>query len=244
MVKTAIFVEGQTELIFVREYLLKMFDYQNIWIDCYTLFKDSNFQTTEYSFPNNDADNYFQIINVGNDNAVITRLLNREQYLWNVGFHKIIGIRDMYSRNYREAVQNATIDEAVNLKFIEGAKSTIKQKAKNAENIHFHFAIMEAEAWILGLKECFMHLHQNLDTVYIAEQLGFNLNEVDPEKAFFHPAATIEKIYALAGTSYNKSKGDINAIMSNIQKADFVQLNESSKCDSFSNVHKALMPNF
>jgi hypothetical protein len=233
VIKIAIFVEGQTELIFVREYLLKMFDYQNIWIECYTLFTGGDFNTTEYSFPNDNAACYFQVINVGNDNAVLTRLLKREQHLWNTGFHKIVGLRDMYSKNYRESVQNSAISEEINLKYIHGAGKTIAETAKQAENIHFHFAIMEAEAWILGLKNCFKHLDPNLDTTAIAEKLGFNLDEIDPEKYFFHPAAIVQKIYDLAGKNYNKSKGDINAIMSHIHKDDFADLSKSGKCRSF-----------
>lgn len=150
MIKTAIFVEGQTELVFVREYLLKRFDYQNISLECYTLFTDSDFRPTEYRFPNESATHYFQIMNVGNDNAVLSRLLSREQYLWNVGFQQIIGLRDMYSKQYREEVRNAIIDDTLNQSFIEGSRATIDKRAKMPHKIHFHYAIMEAEAWILG----------------------------------------------------------------------------------------------
>jgi hypothetical protein len=241
VIKTAIFVEGQTELVFIREYLLKMFDYQNIWLECYTLFADNNFNTTEYSFPNDTASHYFQIINVGNDNAVLSKLLKREQHLWNNGFHKIFGIRDMYSLQYREVVQNATISEGVNLKFTETARHTIDTLAEKAENNHFHFAIMETEAWQLGLKNCFTYLYRDLNTAFIAEKLGINLDQTDPEKTFFHPAAIIEDIYWLANREYNKSKGDINAIMGNVRKDDFIELSQSDKCRSFNNFHNSIL---
>lgn len=240
MIKIAIFVEGQTELIFIRELLLKMFDYQNIWVECYTLFTDSNFIPPEYSFPNHNAICYFQVINAGNYNAVLKRLLNREQYLWNNGFHKIFGVRDMYSHNYREVVQNSTISEEINFRFIEGAAKTIAEKAKNAQNIHFHFAIMEAEAWILGLKDCFKYLHDDLSATNISERLGFNLDKIDPEKFFFHPASIIQKIFELANKPYSKSKSDINTIMSKIQKEDFIELSQSEKCKSFNSFHQTL----
>ena len=64
MKKIAIFVEGQTELIFVREYLLKQFEYQGIDLECRNLFKDEKIQSAEYDFPNNEAEIHFQIINV------------------------------------------------------------------------------------------------------------------------------------------------------------------------------------
>lgn len=243
MIEVAVFVEGHTELIFMREYLLKMYDYQNVSIECFTLFTDGNFNETEYPFPNVDAGFYFQIINVGNDNAVLSRLLNREKYLWNMGFHKIIGVRDMYSKAYREAVQNGVINEDINLKFVEGAKITIQSKSVNAQNIHFCYAIMEVEAWILGLKNCFTHLDAKLNAGYIAQKLGYHLDLIDPEVTFFHPASNIGDIYNLVGKTYSKSKGDINAIMNNLQKHHFIDLAQNSKCSSFKKLHSTFFPN-
>ena len=242
MIKTAIFVEGQTELIFVREYLLKMFDYENVWVECYTLFNDNSLNATEYSFSNDAAEYYFQIVNVGNDNAVLSRLLRREQYLWNSGFHKIFAIRDMYSKDYRDVAQNNIIKEGINIQFVEGTRKTINKSAKQPANIHFHFAIMEVEAWILGMKECFTHLDLSLTSTYISNRLNIDL-ESDPETTHFHPAKIMENIYGLVGRTYSKSKSDINAIMSNLQKEDFVKLSQSDKCQSFKELHQALIAN-
>ena len=50
MVKTAIFVEGQTELIFVREYLLKLYGYNGVEVACFTLFTDGSRNSTEYPY--------------------------------------------------------------------------------------------------------------------------------------------------------------------------------------------------
>ncbi len=59
MIKTAIFVEGQTELIFVRELLLKVFDFQNISLECFNLVTDSNLRPAEYAFSNAEAEYFF-----------------------------------------------------------------------------------------------------------------------------------------------------------------------------------------
>ena len=240
MTKIAIFVEGQTELIFIREYLLKMYDYQNVWIECYSLFVDSEFIPVEYPFINKTAQNYYQVINVGNDNAVLSRILKREQYMWNIGFEKIFGIRDMYSKGYREKVKDATISDSINLQFIESARNVIQERAKKPQNIYFHFAIMEVEAWILGMSKCFINLHEDLHFEYIYKQLGFNLAIIDPENTFFHPATIVEAIYGLVGKTYSKSKDDINAILSYLVKEDFLALVESGKCLSFCEVHKSI----
>ncbi len=231
--KTAIFVEGQTELVFVREYLLKSFDYQDISIDCYTLFTDSNFHPTEYAFPNDAATNHFQIINVGNDNAVLTRILNREKYLWNVGFSRIIGLRDMYSKSYRElAKEVGKIDFDLNEEIKQSTKEQIEKRAEKPNQVHFSFAIMEAESWILGFHDCFERINPILTVDYIRTCLGFDLEVIDPETTFFHPAKTMEDIYQLANETYKKNKGNIEAIMASLQKDSFENLRNGDKCAS------------
>lgn len=241
MPKTAIFVEGQTELIFAREYLLKSFDYSNISLECYTLFTDNTFHSTEYAFPNDSAEYFFQIINVGNDNAVLSRLLKREAYLWNVGFDYIVGLRDMYSKSYRE-LGNNNIDDLLNQEFINSAQYTIQSRAIKPAQIHFCFAIMETEAWLLGLASCFEQLNGFLSTEYIKEQLGFDLLAIDPELVFFHPAEVIKAIYNLIGEHYHKSKGDIAALMNGLQKEDFKSLLSSAKCNSFKHFVHCINP--
>lgn len=234
MTKIAIFVEGQTELVFVREYLLKTYAYQDISIECYTLFRDDRWNTTDYAYSSANATHYFQIMNVGNDNAVLTRLLNREQYLWNVGFQRIIGLRDMYSKNYREdATQKGIIDAQLNIETIEATYQTLQKRAKQPHKIDFCFAIMEGESWILGFHNCFEQIHPMLTSSYIKAKLGFDLETTDPETTFFHPASIIKKIYELVGENYNKSKGNIEAIMAALQDEDFINLSKSGKCQSF-----------
>ena len=228
MIKTAIFVEGQTELVFVRELLLKVFEYQRIALECYTLFTDSSFIPAEYAFPNQEAEYFFQVINVGNDQSVLSRILRREEYMRHEGFVRIIGLRDMYSRQYREEAQNHKIDPILNQKFIVGARAQIK-----STNTYFSFAIMEVEAWLLGLRKVFAKMDERLTAEFIEEKLGFNLDTIDAEEAFFHPANQVNDLFGLIGKHYNKSKGDINAIVSHIAREDYFELLESDKCASF-----------
>ena len=229
MIKTAIFVEGQTELIFVREFLLKISDYQDVSIECYTLFSDSEFKETEYQYSNKNATKHFQLINVGNDNRVLTAMLRREKDLFNAGYHKIIGLRDMYGEQYRQAVKTHIIKPEINQRFINGARGQLTNK-----NTHFVYSIMEIEAWLLGLRQAFQKLDARLTPQYIQEQLNYNIEEIDPEVFFFHPANNVSDLYRLAGRGgYDKSKGEVNAIVSCIEKEDYLDLKNSGKCNSF-----------
>lgn len=237
MIKTAVFVEGQTELILVRELLLKTFQYENISLDCFNLFQESNLIHAEYAFPNENADYHYEIINVGNDVSVLSRILRREKYMWNAGFNKIIGLRDMYSKAYKEKAGKSEIDEDINKHFIKATREQIK-----SPNIYFIFAIMEVEAWILGLNNCFQNMDAVLTCEYISQNLNHKLEEIDPETKFFHPATIIDSIFLLVGKRYNKSKGDINALASLIDKENYIELVKSGKCHSFKEFYEALIP--
>ena len=70
MKKVAVFVEGQAELILVRELLIKMYNYQNVGINCYNLICD-NLQYTPHPYGDKTAQNYYMIVNVGNDKQTL-----------------------------------------------------------------------------------------------------------------------------------------------------------------------------
>lgn len=234
MIKTAIFVEGQSELIFTRELLLKFFNYQNIWIECYNLFNDQDLNPTEYAFPNVDAEYYFQILNIGNDQKVLSSILKRERYLFsaNQGFHKIIGLRDMYSKEYRQIVKKEKVDLTANEKFITNHLNTIKERSLNPEKIYFHFAIMELETWLLAIPKLFNKLHSCLNEHTIKQHLNVDLSSIDLESEVYHPADFLDKILKIAGSSYDKKKADVNKIMEKIDKVDVEMLVKSYRCES------------
>ncbi|NJN78919.1 MAG: DUF4276 family protein [Saprospiraceae bacterium] len=246
MRKVAIFVEGQTELIFVREFLLKIFEYQNINIGCFNLFTNNNYHSTDYAFPseiNETYPFYFEIINVGNDNAVLSRILRREKYLWNSGFDKIIGLRDMYSRVYREEAQNAQISETLNQLFKQTHQEQIDKQAERPNDIHFIFAIMEVEAWFLGFQEVFMSLDARLTIDFIQQNLDFDLSSIDLETTFFHPTKNINEIYSLVNETYTKRRSEVEAFMSFLSKDDFELLKMENKCQSYSEFYNTIPKN-
>ena len=232
MKKIAIFVEGQSELIFVREYLLKQFEYQGIDLECRNLFKDDNIQSAEYDFLNTKAEIHFQIINVGSDANVLQKILKREQLLWNAGYERIIGLRDMYSNDYISAMgQPRKIKPELNQQFIKGFNKTLEQKAIRPQNIKFHFAIMELEAWFLGFPNLWER--KGISNKIIEENLKFNLFETDPETIFLHPAETIKDILKIINEPYRKQASEVESLVSYIEKKDFEDLQNSRKCNSF-----------
>lgn len=231
MRKIAVFLEGQTELITTREFLLKKYSYV-VNIDCFQQFKEGNTRPVEYSYKCPFSEVYYELINVGNDQKVLSAILEREKSIFLNGYEKIIGLRDMYSKVYRE-LSNGIIDQELNFKIITNDQETIRKKSVNSSKIFFCFSIMEIESWFLGIQNLFLRLHQGLSVDFIRNRLNFDLSIVDPEFHFFHPAKTFSDIFELQNLSYDKRKGDIEAICKHMTIEDFSDLYNSPKCKSF-----------
>lgn len=242
MFKIAIFVEGQTELIFVREMLLKIFNWEKLALRCFNLPRDHAFQDAPYHYGEEESAIYaFYLYNTQTDARVLSAILHHEELLWNGNFHLIFGLRDMFSERYKKDVQTGTIDLSIHERFITGHRQTIADHAKQPDKIFFFFAIMEIEAWILGLRADLTHLDARLTNLYIQEQLGFDLAKIDPETYFFHPTTKgLKAIHQLVELDYDKHEQEINRLLSPISADDFYQLANSPRCASFGAFFHAL----
>lgn len=237
-IKTAIFVEGQTELIFVRELLLRVFDPNDLSFRCSRLLRQEAVPANYDFRANQDTAFSFDIIQVGNDSSVQSVIVSRAEYFWNKQYFRIIGLRDMYTPLYRK--KSTTVSPELNARFKEATFYAINNTALKPESIHFHFAIMELEAWLLGFKDVFEKTDLRLTNTFILESLGIDLAQIDPETTFLHPVEIVKKITALSGSVYDKHEGEVNAFMANLSKEDFLELRDSGKCASFSSFFASL----
>lgn len=238
--KIAVFVEGQTELVFVREFLAKWFSYDTnlIGFDCYNLLR-SEFCDTSYTFGSLGSENYYMIVNVGNDCSVLSKIRDRIQQLDNLGYQVVIGLRDMYSAQYIIDAKGRKIDNTITRLHIEAVREQIEHMPKG-EMVKFHFAIMEVEAWLLGMCQFLQGINPRLTPEYILQQTNIDLFK-DPETTLFHPAAELERIYGLAGRTYDKHEADIASVMANLQLEDFIFLIKSEKCNTFKTFTDSLL---
>lgn len=230
--RLAVFVEGQTELVFVREFLKQWYCYdaERIGFDCYNLHA-SQFCDAEYKYGCTDSENYYMIVNVGNDNTVLTMIRKRSQYLKNKDYQLVIGLRDMYSNQYIADAGGHRIDNDICNKHVESVRSALSS-FPNGELVRFHFAIMEIEAWFLGMYGFLRQVDNRLTLDNIKDGIGIDLND-DPEKTVFHPALELGKIYSLVGKKYDKHRSDISSIMASLSHDDYMGLIHSGKCSSF-----------
>ena len=230
MRRICVFVEGQTELIFVREFLLKWYHYSDVCIRCFHL-RAGHYETAEYDFGNLEASNTYQIIDVGNDNMVLSIMIKRAEKLISTGFNLVIGLRDMYSQAYR--LKSSTINEAITKSFIETANSTLKESvpASIHSQISIHYAIMEVESWILALSNALQRANPEL-TREVMRKVGV-LPAFRIEREIFHPAETLDVLMRKCGKSYDKHKDQVNSIIAAFTKEDFIYLYKSNASQSY-----------
>lgn len=230
--KIAIFVEGQAEYIFVRDFLCAWYEYDGnkLGLECYE-FHSGNTNDVPYPFGSRESESFYQIYNVGNDRSVMSKMLKETARLKNAGFQLIVGLSDMFGDDYHQAVQNRTINEDINKRFKE-ARQEIIRCSGHQDSLRFHFAIMEVEAWFIGMYQFLQQVDATLTPELILKQLELDIT-ADPEITHYHPAQVLEDIYKLAGKQYGKHESDICCITSALLKQDYQDLIGSGKCRSF-----------
>lgn len=238
MRKIAIFAEGQSEQIFVRHFLTLTLGWEKISFHCLKLYADSMLHAP-FDHSNEHAEVHFLIVNVGNDERVLSAIKEREVPLLQKGYEKIIGLRDMYSKKYRER-SSGRINENVTRAFIESADETIEQMSE-PERIKMLFAIMELEAWFLGMYNVFGRLNPALTVEYINKELDYDLSAIDPQTMFFRPADIVDDIFSLIDRRYKKSYDEIESICCKIEINDFHKAFEGGRCNSLKEFYEEML---
>lgn len=201
MKKLSIFVEGQTEAIFVEKLLYEIANKNEIVITTEKIISGNG----NTAITDNDTQNklimiqaekgkkkyYVQIINCQADNKVQSAMRARHEGLMKAGFSKILGLKDLYPHTYSELP-----------KFEKYSTTTI-------DNVTAHtiIALMEVETWFI--KECnhFNNIHPDL-TLNSILALGYDLKndclESDPK--YRCSADVLHQIYSSVNLAYKKKE--------------------------------------
>lgn len=226
MKRIAIYVEGDAELIFVREFLIKWFDYDSVrlGIECCKLRSDRE-ANEPYPYGSKDSENFYYIVNVGNDSSVLSKMIKNAGRLYNSGYQLVVGLRDIYCDDYHDkthALNKARVIDWTIINKFRKVTGEIISRGNYPIEMQMHFAIMEIEAWLLGLSE-------------LLEA------SVDPENAFYHPASEIVNHFPDVLASYGKHKSELEKLIGRFTKDDFGQLLRSEKCASFRTFAEAIV---
>lgn len=230
--KYAVYVEGKAELLFVADILAKYsnYDQSTVSFQCINLNSD-DWEYVQYPIQGDGSTSseYYQIVNVNNDGRVISKLKKDIPNLVAQGFNIIIGLRDVFSDEYKELCDNQSIDMNL-INEMHAVQSEQLNIVRNAD-IRLHYAIMEYETWMMALMDNFVTSRGgNLNN--ILTKLGID-PQTDFEKTIFHPYNKIQEVYRAVNAKYGKHEADHLSFLSSITITDYEELRYSGKCSSF-----------
>lgn len=197
MKKTAFIVEGQTEQVFLLKFLEQLVALQPCHIDLQKLHGGAVVKISWRGVPQCDATHYIRIINVENDEKVISFIEDNIENLKAKGFHAVYGLRDRYTGDSNRSPINPTsVDRR--MEFLQEEYEL---------PVEMTIAIEEVEAWFLLIPGFFQAYDASLTLTRISEILGFDLSEIDATK-LDHPAGLIDKVLKGVGQRYKKRLDD------------------------------------
>jgi hypothetical protein len=214
MRKLAIFVEGLTEQILVRQLLQTVLDQNRIAIQTVKITGGHNvrmsFTVMRAAQLERRTDYYIMIYDCGGETNVKGYLMTHREKLVSNGYSMIMGLRDVYPNFTREEVP----------KLIRGLNYRLPQKGAGT---HIYLAVMETEAWFLGEYRHLKKVSPKLTPEFIENQLGFNPRTGNMEERD-QPAADMKAAYQLVGHDYTKKRDRLNAV---VRKLDFAYFTHS-----------------
>jgi hypothetical protein len=199
MRKLAIFVEGQTELIFIDRLLREISGRRGLLIEHSEAQGGGRgarrLRLVKQVAPKPHHEFYVMIVNCGSDSRVKSDIHERYEGLVRAGYERIIGIRDVY-RDFEHS-------QILKLR-------AMMQWGMRTEPIRVRFilSVMEIEAWFLAEHTHLMKINPLLTPQTIREQFGFDPQLDDLERRP-HPAEDLDRIYRFGGAAYAKHRNHV-----------------------------------
>lgn len=210
MKKLAIFVEGQTERIFVSKLVREIAGEKKVFIATEKPMKSRKgeriFTVIDVTKIPTDEKYYVLIRDCGGDSCVMSDIKDYCEKLSKSGYEKIVGLRDVYP------IPASDIPKL--------RKGLVYGIPTRYIPIHLVLAVMEIEAWFLAETTHFRRIHDSLTPQVIASTLGFDPTVEDVESRP-HPSEDLKTVYKVAGLSYKKRK---NSVERTVEAIDYGEL--------------------
>ncbi len=220
MRKLAIFVEGQTEQIFVKKLLSEIAGSNNIVIDLERAAKSrKGSRTFTGLFATRKIDNkkyYVLIRDCGSETTVKSDIVDSLPSLNRENYEMIIGLRDVYPLSYSDIPKlKKHLNYGVPTRFMP---------------VYMVLAIMEIESWFLGETTHYKRIDPALTLTKIKSQVGFDPS-VDDVERISHPSVELDKIYKIVHKAYKKDRLRVQRTVDVFDYAE-IYLNLKSKISS------------
>ncbi len=205
MKRIEIFVEGISELIFVRDILQKIYNYDanTIYIHCNSLNNFTNL-TDLWPFGNTNATYHIEITDTGGYTKLLSAITNRRMRLSENEASLVLGLRDIDSQEYEEYKKDHSRDVAIQ-KVEQGVLKGLNVVTFNIE-VKIFYAVTELEAWFLALHTIFPQIDSRLTHDFIKTSLDLDLENIDPEKDLEKPSDNLMAILELINNHDDKPR--------------------------------------
>jgi hypothetical protein len=202
MKKVAVFVEGQTEQIFVQKLIEQVISPNKVTVTTYQLRGGTKYTRNlillkTQSFTQ-QTDYYFEIYDCGNDSKVKDDIIEHSQSMKQKGFSLIIGLRDVYPKNN----EIASLRKYLNF----GIPTDVPS--------HIVLAINEVEAWFLAEENHYTKIDTNLTLAKVNAIAGIDVSK-DSTETIAHPTEKLQLIY-----KYTKKKNNVHRIVDALDYAN------------------------
>lgn len=211
MTKLAVFVEGQTEQLFVQRLVQEVAGRNNVAMDLRKgLFGGrSGVPRRLVQLESSDARGkqfFVLIVDSATDNRVASDIREQYESLVRAGYSRVLGLRDVYPQSHSE------------IPLIKRALGRILPKGSIPVDIVL--AIMEIEAWFLAEYTHFERFDSRLTLEKVNQAVGDDVQTLDVEN-IAHPSDTLNTVYELVGRVYGKKKDQVS---DTVDTLDYVHL--------------------
>lgn len=211
MNKLAIFVEGQTEQLFVQRLVQEVAGHHNVAMELskasgggrsglprrYIPLEQSNARVKQF---------FVLIVDSGTDNRVASDIRDQYESLVATGYSRVLGLRDVYPQPDSEIPQiRRALDRVL---------------PKGSITVDIVLAVMEIEAWFLAECTHFERLDPGLTLEKVNKAIGEDVQTLDVEN-IAHPSETLNTVYQLVGRVYRKKKDQVS---DTVDALDYVHL--------------------
>jgi len=194
----AIFVEGQTELVFVERLLFEMFGFQGLRIELEEQYAGFYRKIGFRGAPLENTYHCILLVNCAHDGKVLSAIEQRANKLRNAGYERIIGLRDIhpYPSDELEEIYDLIANRLVSMPL--PCKMVI--------------AVREIEAWFIADTEHFVRYNPLLTSAFIQKNIGVDFAQQDVEQ-IAHPSELLGEIYKLVGGTYKKKLKETHRVV-------------------------------
>ena len=196
MHKLAIFVEGQTELLFVERFVKEIAGRHNVTVETCEARgggKSESRKVTILRAADAGGEKYYVLIrDSGNHEKVASDIRDNDDTLVREGHSCVLALRDVHPLP-RERIPA-----------MRDAMEKVFRRCKIP--VRVILSVMEIEAWFIGEYSHFARIDERITLENASRVIGKDVETVDVE-SIDKPAATLTEIYALGRRPYSKRKG-------------------------------------